>query len=238
MHSTWIRTCRTFGLLSLLAASALTPNLAWAVDGLTYASGLSPSSSEPTRTAEAFCPNDTRAIGGGAIFSGSNKLVIEAAFPREHSFVVTAAEPAGGIPNDWYIVALAICAPERSLPGLERVEILGRTSGEIVSYQCPSGKTLIGLGGRVNSDSLQRGFIALTGIRASSDLRTFTVQGGVDGPELGGGNWNLTAVGICADRVPGLTLVEGASALNATDRKTASASCPSGTKIHSLGFDF
>lgn len=241
MRSDWRHVSTLFAVLAGALTPALLPDRAAAVDGITYASALSPSNSDATRTAEAFCPADTRAIGGGAIFSGSNRIIVEGAFPRERSFVVTAAEPTGGIRGDWYIVALAICAPERSLPGLERIEFISRISGEtpkLASQSCSNGKSLIGMGGAIEGNSLNLGHLALTGIRTSTDLRTVTVQGGTPDGELSGGNWILRGVALCVNRVPEQQFVEAASALNATDRKSAHALCPSGTKIHSLGFDF
>lgn len=241
MRSNWTRITNLLVVLGAATVSALLPLKAGAVDGITYASALSPINSDSTRTAEAFCPAETRAIGGGAIFSGSNRIILEGAFPRERSFVVSAAEPAGGIRGDWSIVALAICAPDRSLPGLERIEFISRIGSETpktASQSCSSGKSLIGIGGILEGDSLQLGHLALTGIRASSDLRTVTVQGGTPDGELSGGNWVLRGVALCTDRLSGQQFVQATSPLTPTDRKTAQALCPTGTKIHSLGFDF
>jgi hypothetical protein len=115
---------------------------------------------------------------------------------------------------------------------------MGSETPKTASQSCGNVKSLIGIGGSVEGDSLQLGHLALTGIRASSDLRTLTVQGGTPDGALSGGNWVLRGVALCANRLPDQQFVQAASALTPTDRKTAQVLCPTGTKVHSLGFDF
>lgn len=229
-----LRTRASLGSLVLLMVCGLMSGTAFAIDGLTYASGLSPSGSEPTRTVSVVCPEDTLAIGGGAIISGSNKVAFSSAIPDGRIYKVAANEPPGGVSSDWNIVAIAICAPRSSLPGLDRREVISRTNADtLATPRCAAGQALIGMGGEILGAG-QIGF-ALTGIRTSDDLTTATVQGG---PTATPASWSLRAVGLCIDRVPGQQLAQSASALNATDRKTTRALCPAGTSVHSIGFDF
>src|SRR5262245_59544134 len=136
-----MRSATTLGFLVLLAAGGLMPDKAWAIDGLTYATGLSQSSSDPTRTVNVWCPEEMLAIGGGAIVSGSNKVAITSAIPEGRNFKVAASEPPAGVSSTWYVVAIAICAPRSSLRGLTRREIFSRTNGDIVSTPaCDAGQ--------------------------------------------------------------------------------------------------
>jgi hypothetical protein len=180
------------------------------------------------------CPEETLALGGGAIISGSNKVGFTSAIPDGRIYKVAANEPPGGVSSDWSIVAIAICAPLSSLPGLNRREVISRTNANtLATPRCDPGQALIGMGGEIGGAG-QSG-LALTGIRTSDDLSTVTVQGG---STVTTASWGLRAVGLCIDRMPGQQLVQSASALNPTDRKTTRALCPAGTSVHSVGFDF
>jgi len=237
------------GLLAVTLALGLLPKTAWAVNGITYVSARSAESSNPTRFVEAKCPTGTRAIGGSAVIAGPSSIVVNSAAPTETpatassplktSFEVFASEPAGGIADTWYVVANVICVPSGQLPGLEYREQFSSydsTAVHTATVSCSAGNKLIGVGGVVDSNGPGQDRLVLTAIVPADDLTSLIVQGHES--EAGyDSNWRVKAIAVCARPLPGQQLIRASSANDAIDHKLARAACPSGTLIHSVGFD-
>jgi hypothetical protein len=102
-----------------------------------------------------------------------------------------------------------------------------------VSVSCPTGKSVVGVAGEVVNGL---GQVLLDDMRPSADLTTVTVNGLEDetGTSL---SWGLTARAICATPPPGLQRVAASSALDSFGLKDATADCPAGKNVLSVGYD-
>ena len=133
----------------------------------------------------------------------------------------------------------ANCAPVASLPGLEyrrTASTFVSASSRSVSATCSPGKLLVGVGGLIDSNGPGQDALVLGSVRPADDLSGVVVTGREDEGGYSGG-WRATAVAVCANPVPGLRLVSGTTAVDSTGFKISRAVCPTGTKIHSGGFD-
>jgi hypothetical protein len=226
-------------LLTIAVSLGALTRTARAVNGITYATARSAESSASTRFVEAACPAGTRPLGGSAVIAGPASIVINAAVPTLTGFEVFASEPAGGVTENWYIVANAICVPPGALAGFERKEIFSSfdsASSHSASLSCSPGMILIGVGGLIDSNGPGQDRLVLTTVQPSEDLRTLLVLG----HEAEGGyesNWRVKAVGLCASPQSGQQRIRATTAVDASDHKLVRAACPAGTKIHSTGFD-
>jgi hypothetical protein len=178
-----------------------------------------------------------------------------------------AVEPVEGVSANWSFSAKAICAPQSSLPGFQYVT--GTDSAplleggaparvstrDIPAAYCPQGKSVVGMGGRVDSDPSTFGsdenmpHVRLTRMQP---VTAFTPPGQdfaagegiptgvrVDGNGSGyDGTVSVTAVAICATTSQ-ITLDESfaASAEDSVNAKSATTDCDNGTgRIITSGF--
>ena len=228
------------GLAATIAGGVLlTAHPAAAVPGLVTAQRTSVSDSTAEKVVTVPCPTGTRAIGGSAVIGGSTRVRINAEVPDPTSYTVLAREPRGGVPESWFVVVTAHCAPVGSLPGLEYRRTgsafdSGATHGATAA--CSPGKRLIGVGGLIDSNGPGQDKLVLTAVRPSTDLARVAVTGAEDEGGYAGG-WRATAVGVCVTPVAGQQLATATSAVNSTAFKPVVAVCPPGTRIHSGGFD-
>jgi hypothetical protein len=171
---------------------------------------------------------------GGIALNGNQEVLLDRFRPDPpNNALVTAFEDDGGFAGDWQLSGNAICATP--LPGQEIVSnSTAQTSvNKQVSVSCPTGKSVVGVAGEVVNGL---GQVLLDDMRPSADLTTVTVNGLEDetGTSL---SWGLTARAICATPPPGLQRVAASSALDSFGLKDATADCPAGKNVLSVGYD-
>ena len=228
------------GLATALAGGILTAAApASAVPGLVTTQLTSASNSTAEKVVRVACPTGTRAIGGSAVVGGSLRVRINTEVPDPYAYTVLAREPRGGVPENWFVVVTAHCAPVGALPGLEyqrTSSAFTSTTTHSATAACSPGKKLIGIGGGIDSNGAGQDKLVLTAIRPGADLAGVTVSGAEDEGGYSGG-WRTTAVGVCVNPVAGQRLATASSGLTSTAFKPVVANCPTGTRIHSGGFD-
>jgi hypothetical protein len=224
-------------LIGLAAALAVWASPAGAVSGLQRVSNTTVSDSSTSKQVAATCPPGQNVLGGGAtITGGRGQVVLQRLQPTQAAdgrFVAAAREDGTGYARNWRLTAYALCSDP--LPGYG---ILPSTSGEASSNSPQStvsfcvGQTQVGFGGRVNKGAGQvhltnltrdsNGQIAFTSIAAGEDANGFD------------GAWNATAYAVCANTAPNFTTVSAATPANSVN-KSATVSCPVGTRVRSAG---
>lgn len=188
--------------------------------------------SNPIKTIDAFCPTETRVIGGGASVSDNNsrqvrltQLIPTTGGPQDF-YRVTAVEPPAGYAEDWSVTAYALCAP--ALPGLEVVSRPSENSVSVfkhVTRGCSSSsKRVLSVGG----DTGQIAQVALNLVRPDGNLTIGRLSGRVD---AGGYSspWFMRLWMVCADPIPGIH-----NDAQVLDASAAGVSCTSG-KVHGAG---
>lgn len=210
-----------------------------AVTGYTYVSKAGTYDSNRTDTAYARCPAGKVPLAGGAqIVGGQNRVLLRASHPQGSTWVAVAQElePRGrgsGTRARWYVRSYAVCA--KAPAGLSYVD--SRTSYTSVTPRsrqvvCPTGKKLIGVGGRINGADHKAGINSVT--VDSALLKSATVRG--SRAAATSAEWSVVSFGVCT-RPLGQTLREGpwtyvpGPALS----KTVAVSCPRGTRSFGAG---
>lgn len=209
------------------------------VPGLVTAQRTSVSDSTAEKVVAVACPTGTRPIGGSAVVGGSTRVRVNSQVPDPTHYTVLAREPRGGVPEDWFVVVTAHCAPASALPGLEyrrTASVFDSTVTHAATASCTPGKKLIGIGGLIDSLGQGQDKLVLDAVRPNPDLASVRVSGSEDEGGYAGG-WRTTAIGVCINPAAGLRLATSSTALNSTSFKFVVAVCPPGTRIHSGGFD-
>jgi hypothetical protein len=176
-------------------------------------------------------------VGGGGIIDDADpdhKAFITAMVPVSNyigdRFEVTAVQPDDGYSGGWWLRSFAVCA--RPIDGLQIVAATN-TASSAESQQhtaaCPVGKRLLGAGGRVNNPDRQ---VALRAVRTDQAVGAKATVNGHEDADGYRGTWSLTSYAICAQPVPGLSIVTGTSAWDATPSKSATATCAAGQRPH------
>jgi hypothetical protein len=223
-----------------LAAGVATP--AQAVPNMTFHTSMSVTDSAAGKLQTARCPAGRRVLGGGGFIGGGGREVHidhmrPVTTPAGDSFEVIASEvthPGGiGYPGSWYLLAYAICGTAPA--GLEYVSASSApalAASHSVVVSCPAGKRVIGAAGQVEAAF---GFIMLdevTPLAGLTGVRVSAFQSETPSPI----RWRVTATAVCANPIPGLTLVSALSPADSLD-KFVDVTCPAGTRIHSTGWD-
>jgi hypothetical protein len=215
---------------------------ATAVPGMSFVSATSPLNSDLSRDQEAHCPRGTRVLGGGGyVGGGAGQVMIDSMKPVTTAtgdfFAVIATElahPEGvSFTGDWSLVAYAICGPAPA--GLQYVSARSGSAfspSRSVTVSCPAGKRVIGAGGAARPEF---GFVPLDEVAPSADLTSVRVTAFQGETRLPFAIW-VDAFAVCADPLPGLTLVHADSPLDSSD-KLVGVVCPAGTRVHSVGHD-
>jgi hypothetical protein len=225
-------------VIGLAAVQALVASQAEAVPGLQRITKTTVSDSSTSKKVAARCPAGQNVLGGGGtVVGGRGQVVLQRLQPTQTAtddrFVVAAREDGTGYARSWQLTAYALCAD--LLPGYA---ILPSTSGAASSNSPQStisfciGQTQVGFGGRVNGGAGQvhltnlirdtNGDIAFTLIAAQEDVNGFA------------GTWNVTGYAVCANTPTNLTPVTASSPASSAN-KSATVSCPAGTRVHSAG---
>jgi hypothetical protein len=164
--------------------------------------------SDARKAQNARCPDGKKLVGAGGTIAGpaseSRKVALVGLAPTPDLTAARAYadEVEGGTTGDWRVVALAICAAESSVPGLELVKVTSAAESSQYKYasaDCPTGKKVVGALGTALPYYPFGGALVLTGV---------VIHGGpiprvsAFGAETGNGtnaNWSVTAIALCAN---------------------------------------
>jgi hypothetical protein len=192
--------------------------------------------SQTPKTAKALCPAGTRVTGGGGRVNGARHVVLTRLQPVHTNnvdrFEVTATEDEVGFDGTWAVQAFAICAAP--IPGLQivsRSRAAQSNPVDVARANCPADKRAIGAGGRITDG---KGQVDLHHLNDALALGRHVDAVGFEDSTGFGGNWKVTAYVVC---VPTPTFEErrivlsNSEATDSTDRKIATAVCPSGMRV-------
>jgi hypothetical protein len=228
----------TATLVVLATAQAVLASSADALPGLQRTTKTTVSDSSTSKSVAAKCLAGQNVIGGGGtVIGGRGQVVLERLQPVQTAtdgrFMVAAREDETGYSSNWRLTAHAVCSDP-----LAGFGIVDSTSG-IASSNSPQntiafcvGQTQVGFGGAVNSGAGQVHLTNLT--RGSNGQVDFTSIAGVEDANGFDGAWNVTAYAVCATTPPNLMTVSAASPTSSRN-KSATVSCPIGTRVHSAG---
>jgi hypothetical protein len=185
-----------------------------------------------TKTTSAICPADRpRVLGGGFTIAGTHIVVSQAqplaGNPRD-SYQVTAGFDQVGTAASWQLLVYAYCSSVA--PGWQIVPAsTGSTSEPFkeIAASCPSGKEVVGTGGRITGGAGQVELVTQPGFPRQG------VAGGLEDLDGFAGSWSATAYAVCV-KVAGVLdihLVQNQTAVDTVNPKSASVSCPSGTRL-------
>jgi len=229
----WIRLRRmgftAVAALLLTTGVVLIADPALAVPGRVLLSQTTVNDSASSKGIGVPCPTGTVILGGGLdINGGGHSVRILQSGPQKNGWVAAAREDASGYASSWSVTVWAICGSQPT--GYEIVSASGTTttSGSVTAT-CPAGKKVIGAGGIAWNDSLHS---VLDTIAPNAALTGVYVEAFHDETPPSAA-YDFHALAICANPVPGLTRVGALSALDSND-KSASVTCPAGTKVHGL----
>jgi hypothetical protein len=146
-----ISACMT--VMGVVAAVCVVAAPAQAIPGLVRVAATSANDSSSPKSVSAVCPAGTVVLGGGGqITNGAGQVLLTALEPvnASNSYHARGHEDDDGYNGNWQVTAYAMCA--RAPAGLQYMSRTGveqsATFGHYVTVQCPTGKHLIGYGGR------------------------------------------------------------------------------------------
>jgi hypothetical protein len=192
----------------------------------------SPSTSDPTRFAQATCPSGTVLYGGGGRITGGSGVVDLFQFQPgdpavgDHAFRVTALESTP-YQFTWRVHAFAICGPP--LAGLERIVSapsslpVGATGTGALAV-CPAGKVVISTGALATSP----GEAPLHWIRPMSNGTEVFAVIHRDDRVTPTPVASVTAFALCAPAPPGYEIVASGTQPNPRGLKSVWAWCRDG----------
>ncbi|MFV2018471.1 hypothetical protein [Micromonospora sp. LOL_023] len=131
------------------------------------------------------------------------------------------------------LVGVAVAAPASAVPGLvfvSGVSASDSTSGKEALAVCPAGTRILGGGGFINGGGRQVGFTRLQALGSSDRFAAGAAENGAYA-----GSWRVHAYGICGQAPAGLEYISFQTASNSNNYKTATASCPAGKQLISVG---
>jgi hypothetical protein len=238
LSSTFGRSVACGAIVIGLAFQALLARQAEAVPGLQRTTRTSVSDSSTSKTVAARCPAGKRVLGGGGtVTDGRGQVVLERLEPvqtaTDDRFVVGAREDGSGYSRNWRLTAYALCADPLPVYG-----ILPSTSGSPSSNSPQNtisfciGQPEVGFGGRINGGA---GQVHLTNlVRDTNGTVDFTSIAAVEDANGFAGAWTVTAYAVCAN-TPGNLTTASATTPPSSANKSATVSCPAGTRVHSAG---
>jgi hypothetical protein len=206
---------------------------AWAVPGLTTVTVTSTVASDFNNGAAAVCPQGTKIVGGGAdVLGGGHSVHLNAINPAPIGMPNTlwayANEGPEGYAPVWSVRAWAICAT--GVIGWQMVlaDAISAPGSSFVAAtaSCPSGKKVIGAGGRSPGKAAD----ILDSINVAADLGSVSVEVA----RTNGEQAIAHAYAICVNPVPGLQRLEAHTPMASADT-SLDLPCPAGTKAHSVG---
>jgi len=175
------------------------------------------SNSGSVKSATAYCPVGTYALGGGGQILGANGQVamLEALPFRNESappvwksgFRVTAAEDKTGTADAWSIKVGVYCTSMTATQVVSSSSALDSTPVKTATVECPHGTRVVGVGGIVSLGNVQiptftnaDAQVNLVSFKPSDDLTEATARatepGGILDDQFAG-MWKVTAVATC-----------------------------------------
>ena len=230
----------TYAVAVVAGLQMVTAQPAAALPPLTLNTGTSgPVSTEPAKSAEAFCGLDQVVVGGGG------EVVNEPA----HTTVLTALEPhavEGPTPprfvvrafalawpqhqEFWSVTAYALCAPAASMQPsylIMKSTVSGLTSPfKAGTAKCPGGRVAYSAG--VTTSNTSRFGVQLVRTSGPLDIARATVRAFGTATVLD--SWDLSTFAVCGPRQG-----EIVAASQVATGPTVSVSCPAGMQIHGAG---
>lgn len=189
-----VRVASTAAALALLASGVVTgagagAGPAWAGGSPVRVAQPSPHDATPTKLATVACPQAAQSVyaAGVRVVGGGGAVVITAMVPDPvlNSVTVTATARTG-YPEDWSLVAYAVC----DVSAIPPARVAGTAAGaSTVTATCPGTSRLTGLGFRIDDPD---GNTYLAGAAPDADLRQVHVGTRGDGSPA-----SVTAYGIC-----------------------------------------
>jgi hypothetical protein len=235
-----------FGALVMMLGALVVTQLASAVPAdaattLQKVTGqISPTDSQPFKTAHADCPAGTRVIsGGGAAQSTSGTgnevglVELQPIHPTNgglDSFQVTGHEIGANVTANWWVQAYAICASP--INGLHILRQMSPPLTEAAVVSCPNGESPLGGGGLVNNPGNVVSLVGawpLSGNSFRAENQPRTTQ-----------EWTtastVTAFAVCAPTPAGYRNIGNVTADPPAARsKAAFANCPAPLRVYGTG---
>lgn len=216
--------------VGMTAATAATVPVG-SVEVITAQSGFS---TGPSKTVEAICPaNRPRVLGGGYTSTGLHIVVNELrpVAGATDRYRVTAGFDEVGTSASWNLLAYAYCSS--AAPGWQLVSATSTTTSQSFNQTiatCPSGKAVVGTGGRLNG-GIGQVHLVTQGIGGLAPNRMSA--GGLEDLSGFSGNWSVTGFAVCVTFASALdvTLVSDQTASDTVNPKGKSVTCPSGTRL-------
>lgn len=222
----------------LAAAQVPLAGRAEAVPGLQRITSTSVADSSTFKAVVARCPVGKRVLGGGGTLTGGGgQVVLQQLQPvqtaTDDRFVVGAREDGTGFAGNWQLTAYAVCA--NPLPGYN---IIPSASGSPSSNSPQNtlsfclGQPVVGFGGSVGGGA---GQVHLTSLASgATDTFDFAAIAAREDANGFGGAWIVNAYAVCASVPANLTTVSAGSPANSVN-KSATVTCPAGTRVHGAG---
>ncbi|WP_125803834.1 hypothetical protein [Actinoplanes sp. ATCC 53533] len=212
------------------AAAATIP--VGSVQVVTATSGLTPGSS---KTITAVCTSARPFVLGGGFTTTGTHIVVSELQPIDgasvDSYRVTAGFDEVGTSGSWNLLVYAYCSS--TAPGWQLVPVTSTTTSNSfnqVIATCPSGKAVVGTGGRINGGAGQVELVT-QGIGSVGPNRMSA--GGLEDITGFSGSWSVTGYAVCVTYTSSLDirLVSNQTASDNTITKNVTATCPSGMRL-------
>jgi hypothetical protein len=241
-------------LLGLSTAISLLAPLVWASPARAAVAGVelvittgTKTGSENNKNAAARCPLDPLGrrkkllgIAGStaADAGGADKVVVQNVIPnanREEVLVEAFEVPTAGFAGNWTVTAYAICKedPQNQVQIVTSVKPKNFDAQKSATATCPLGLQSYGVGFAVQ-DGVGDVFVHRAELLSG---RQTTVQAITDNNSVPAKAWGLTTYAVCALQTGNSSLISRVSLSDPSDSKSISTgSCPTGRKVHGLGF--
>lgn len=228
-----------WGILMIVATAigaVALPAAASAVSGLQYATATSPFDSTSPKTLTITCAVGKAVIGGGAYLTGSTgqatmRQIEPTRVQSTSALRVIAEEDPDGYSGSWSVSATAVCVTPPA--GLRYVRASATDPGSAWATAGCGRDKVIGGGyvatataavkaAGIETDARNRAYVSTEPSRVAGAIVPVT----------------STAIAVCAYApLPGQTQVTVATPDNSANGKTATATCPAGTRIIGIGGD-
>jgi hypothetical protein len=223
-------------VMGVLVAVTAAAAPAQAIPGLVRVSATSINDSSTTKTVSVACPTGTTVLGGGGeIVNGAGQVLLTALepVPDTNSYRARGHEDDDGYTGSWRVTAYALCA--NSPAGLEYLSYTGSsqstTFGHYVALRCPTGKHLIGYGGRTNNGN---GDVSLEIVNPFDPYEVLVLA--AEDPNGYAGLWSLTAHLVCVTPIAERQTVFASVPADSDSPKSVTVRCPGSQKVHGAGF--
>lgn len=187
-----------------------------------------------SKTLSATCPAARpRVLGGGFTTTGTHIVATElqpVAGGTVDSYRVTARQDEVGTSASWNLLVYAYCSS--AAPGWQLVTTNSSATSDpfnSVPATCPTGKTVVGTGGRINGGGGQVQLVTQT---IGSVAPNRMIAGGLEDLTGFGGSWSVTAFAVCVAFNNPLDVRVVSDQLSGTQiTKSVPVACPSGMRL-------